>query len=77
MCLGIPMKVTDIQGDMADAEAMGVVRKISLFLLAGDVKVGDYVLVHTGFAISKVDRDEALETLKLIEEVAKLSTPDG
>ena len=56
---------------------MDVTQTISLFLLSGEVKVGDYVLVHTGFAISKVDPEEALETLKLIEEVARLSTPNG
>jgi hydrogenase expression/formation protein HypC len=77
MCLGIPMKILSIEGDMAEAEAMDVVRTISLFLMAGEVQVGDYVLVHTGFAISKVDPEEALETLKLIEQVINLSTPNG
>jgi hydrogenase expression/formation protein HypC len=77
MCLGIPMKILKVDEDMAVAEAMGVTRSISLFLLSGEVGVGDYILVHTGFAISKVSPEEAHETLKLIEEMTNLATSDG
>lgn len=68
MCLGIPMKVIERSGDDAVAEAGGIKKKVRLDLL-GDVNVGDYVLIHTGFAIEKLDTEEALETLELIKQV--------
>lgn len=68
MCLGIPMKVVEIEGTEALAEAGGIRKKIRLDLLEG-VVLGDYVLIHTGYAIEKLHPDEALETLDLIKKV--------
>lgn len=72
MCLAVPVRVTSIKGDEAETEVSGVRRRISIALTPA-VKVGDYVLVHTGFSIGVVDETEAQETLKLLEEMANLS----
>jgi hydrogenase expression/formation protein HypC len=68
MCLGIPMEITEIDGNNATAVAGGVKKEIRLDLLV-DAKIGDFVLIHTGYAIERLDPDEAMETLRLIEEV--------
>lgn len=70
MCLAIPAKVTKIDGDMATIDVGGVTRSTSLMLLT-DVDIGDYVIVHAGFAIHKVDPGEAQESLKLLRELAE------
>jgi len=70
MCLGIPMKVVKIDGKMGIVESMGVERKAALHLLP-EVKIGDWVIVHAGYAIQLLDEKEAEETLKLLEEVYK------
>jgi len=69
MCLGIPGKVIEIDGDSGYVEFGAVKRKVNLKLLA-EVNVGDYVLVHTGFAIEKIDREEAEKTLKLFQDIS-------
>ena len=69
MCVGVPMEVISRDGDTIIAEIDGVRREASLMILADDVSVGDYVIVHAGFAISLLDREEALETLALMREV--------
>jgi hydrogenase expression/formation protein HypC len=69
MCLAIPAKVTKIDGDMATIEVGGVTRSTSLMLVT-DVVVGDYVIVHAGFAIHKVDPEEAQESLRLLRQLA-------
>ena len=69
MCLAIPAQVTSIEGTNAEAEIGGISRRISI-RLTPDVKVGDYVLIHTGYAIHVIDETEAAETLKLLEEMA-------
>lgn len=71
MCLAIPALVKSIEGNEAEAEIGGISRKISI-LLTPEVKVGDYVLLHTGYAINVIDEEEAMETLKLFEEMALL-----
>ena len=71
MCLAGPVRVIAKNGDVADAEIGGVKRQVSV-LLTPEVKVGDYVLLHTGYAISVVDEAEAKETLKIFEEMARL-----
>lgn len=71
MCLAIPVKVVSTDGDEAETEIAGVRRRISI-ALTPEVKVGDYVLLHTGYAIGIVDEIEAKETLKLLEEIASL-----
>ena len=72
MCLAIPVKVVSIDGDEAEAEIGGVRRRVSI-AFTPEVKVGDYILLHTGYAIGVVDEAEAEETLKLLEEIAGLS----
>lgn len=69
MCLGVPMKIISIDGTDAVAEIDGVRRDASLMLLDEDIAVGDYVIVHAGFAISKLDEAEALETLEIMREI--------
>jgi len=68
MCLGVPVKVIEKKGKEAVAEFKGVKRSISLELL-DKVKVGDYVILHAGFAIQRLDKKEALKTLSLFEEL--------
>lgn len=71
MCLAIPSKITKIENQMAVIDVDGVQREASLLLLE-DAQVGDYVIVHAGFAISKIDEASALETLTLLKEAAAL-----
>jgi hydrogenase expression/formation protein HypC len=68
MCLAIPMKIIRKDGYSATVEAGGVSREINLRLLE-DARVGEYVLVHAGFAIETIDEHEAEETLKLMEQI--------
>ncbi len=78
MCLAVPMRVNRIQGTMADVELDGVSRQVSL-VLTPEAREGDYVLVHTGFAISVLDEQEAQETLALfaqMEEAARREEED-
>ena len=72
MCLGIPGKVVEIVDEtleLAKVEVAGVRRNVSIALLTGDERpaLGDYVLIHVGFALSKIDENEAIETLRLLE----------
>jgi len=71
MCLGVPVKVVQREGKEGIGEFKGVKRNIS-FALLDDAKVGDYVILHAGFAIQKLDKKEAEKTLELFEELAKL-----
>jgi len=70
MCLAVPMKVIEKKENFATVEYNGVKYKANLGLL-DNIKPGDYVIVHAGFAIQKLDEKEAEETLKLFEEVAQ------
>lgn len=72
MCLAIPALVKSIDGQQAEVEVGGVGRKVSIWLTP-EVKIGDYVLLHTGYAINIIDEAEAKETLKLLEEIAGAS----
>lgn len=65
MCLGVPMQVITISADLAVCEIDGVRREASLMMLDG-VQVGDYVLIHAGFAIEKIDQAEARLTLDVL-----------
>jgi hydrogenase expression/formation protein HypC len=67
MCLAIPSKIVRIDSEMAVIDVDGIQREASLLLLE-DVKVGDYVIVHAGFAIHKIDEAAAMETLDLLRE---------
>ncbi len=69
MCLAIPAKVVEIEGNMATIEIGGVSRQASLMLVP-ETEIGDYVLVHAGFAIQRLDEEEAMETLRLLAEIA-------
>jgi len=68
VCLAVPLCVTSIDGSTAEVELGGVSLQISL-LLTPEARVGDYVLVHTGFAIGVLDEEEAQETLALLAEL--------
>jgi hydrogenase expression/formation protein HypC len=70
MCLAIPALIKSVEGTSAAVEIAGVEREISV-ALTPEARVGDYVLVHTGFAIGVVDEEEAQETLRLLEELAE------
>jgi hydrogenase expression/formation protein HypC len=72
MCLSIPAKVVDIEGDMAEVSIGGTILKAGLQMVE-NVKIGDYVLLHTGFAIQKIDEEEAMETLKILQELNDLT----
>lgn len=76
MCLGIPGKLTEIYGSeglqMGMVDFGGVRREVCLAYVSGEVEAGDYVIVHVGFAISKVDEEEARRTFKLLEEISEL-----
>ncbi len=77
MCLAIPMKIASLNEDrMATVDVLGVTREISLDLTP-QAQVGDYVLVHAGFAIEVVDERYAQETLDLIKEFPELAGEDG
>ena len=71
MCLSIPSKVTAIEteSNIATVDTMGVERKVSLDLLGEPVAIGDYVLIHVGFAMNKIDEADALESLKVYREI--------
>ncbi len=70
MCLGIPAKVLKIEKNVAKVDVGGLSRDVSIDLCP-DVSVGEYVLIHTGFAIEKVDEKEAEETLDLLRKMAE------
>ncbi len=71
MCLAIPALIKSINGQMAEADIDGVIRQISL-QLTPEAKAGDYVLLHTGYAINVIDPGEAAETLKLLRELSEI-----
>ena len=70
MCLAIPALIKSIEGREAEAEIGGITRRVSLWLTP-EAEVGDYVLLHTGYAINIIDQEEAEETLRLFEEMAE------
>ncbi len=75
MCLAVPMKVLSIEGNMGTVEAWGVRREADLAMVQ-PVNIGDYVLVHAGFAIQTMDEEEAMITLETLKEVAEMSEQD-
>jgi len=68
MCLALPEKIIKIKGDTAVVRTGTLEHDINISFLPGS-KTGDYVLVHAGFAIQKIDEEEAKRTLKLVEEL--------
>jgi len=71
MCLGIPGKVIEIRKNVAKVEVGGLLRDISLDLCP-EVSLGDYVLIHTGFAIQRLDEKDAKETLDVLRQLAEV-----
>jgi hydrogenase expression/formation protein HypC len=71
MCLAVPMKVVEIKGDMAVVESAGLRREVGIMLL-DKVKRGEWVIIHAGFAISRLSRKQARETLAIFEEMRGL-----
>jgi len=69
MCLAIPVKIEEIQGQKGVVSLGNVRIGVNLTLLNGVPAAGDYVLVHAGFAIARVDEEEAMETISLIKEM--------
>lgn len=72
MCLSIPAKVLSVDGVIAQASVGGAIVQTSLHLV-DDVKPGDYILIHSGFALQKISEQEALESIRIIEELDRLN----
>ena len=70
MCLAIPVLIKSIEDKEAEVEIGGITRRISLWLTP-EARVGDYALIHTGYAINILDQEEAEATLRLLEEIAE------
>ncbi|PKN40463.1 MAG: HypC/HybG/HupF family hydrogenase formation chaperone [Deltaproteobacteria bacterium HGW-Deltaproteobacteria-18] len=68
MCLAIPMEVLKIEGQNAEVQVGGTRHNVRLDVISEFPEVGDYVIVHAGFALTRLDREEAIATLKLFEE---------
>lgn len=80
MCIGIPGRVIEVAGappGMAQVDVQGVRRSVGTLLLESPPAPGDWVLVHLGFAMSRLTPDEARETLDLLDELARLMADDG
>ena len=78
MCLAIPMQIMEINEFNARCEAKGVERDVSLFMLQGeDIKTGDFVMVHIGYAIQKVEPEEAQTAWELYDEMLRLEQEQG
>jgi hydrogenase expression/formation protein HypC len=71
MCLAIPLKVIKINNLIGTVDLDGASKEVSLMLLPEEVGIGDYVLVHAGFAIQKVDEEAARDTLALLQQIAE------
>lgn len=73
MCLSIPSKVVEIdkETNVATVDTMGVKRKTSLDLISEPVEIGDYVLIHVGFAMGKISEEEALESINIYKDIIK------
>ncbi len=70
MCLSIPSKVVEIdENNMATVDTMGIKRHVSLDLISEKINLGDYILIHVGFAMNKIDEEEALQSLEVYREM--------
>ena len=72
MCLAVPSKIIRITNSTATIDVLGAQRDVSLLLIEEDVKAGDYVLVHAGFAIQKIEQNYAEETIGLFRQLLEL-----
>ena len=71
MCLAVPMQITRIDGDNAHYVAKGIERDVNLLLLQDDeITLGDYVLIHVGYALQKISLEEALSTWELLDQMS-------
>lgn len=84
MCLSIPSKVLNIdENNFAIVETLGIRRGVSLDLISEKVEIGDFVLIHVGFAMQKIDTKSAIESLKIYEQIVndmksgKIAYDDG
>lgn len=75
MCLSVPAQIIKIEGDKASVSTGGTEYEASLTMLE-NAEVGDYVLVHTGFALQKISEQDAIETYKLIQELEEFNRND-
>jgi len=73
MCLSVPAKVVSVDGEMAEVSVGGAIFRAGLQMVE-NVIVGDYVLLHAGFAIEKLNEEDALETLRLLKEMDDIMT---
>ena len=74
MCLSVPAQIVSFDGDMAQCAVGGVITHASIQMIAhADLKIGDFVLLHTGFALQKISEEEAVATLALFEEFETLN----
>ena len=71
MCLAVPARITEINGNRAKVDMAGVIQEISIMMLP-NAKVNDYVIVHAGFAIERLDEQEALRTIELFKQMEAL-----
>ena len=76
MCLAIPAKIISISEESAMAEIGNVTREVSLMLLP-EAEINDYVLIHAGYAIQKIDEDEAFKTLELLKQMDEFYSEPG
>lgn len=72
MCVAVPGQIEKITDGVAEVKVGDASTRVNLDLLGGDVGVGDYVLIHAGFAINRIDREEAEEIQAAMEEIANL-----
>ena len=71
MCLAVPMQITRIDGDNAHCVSKGIERDVNLLLLQDDeITLGDYVLIHVGYALQKISLEEALSTWELLDQMS-------
>ena len=76
MCLAIPARLFQVEGERGLVELAGVVREVSLMLLP-EARVGDYLLIHAGYALQRLDEADAQETLRLLKEMVQAGEEEG
>ncbi len=76
MCLAVPSKIIEINDQVAKVDVDGVIRETSIMLI-DDAKIGDYVIVHAGFAINKIDEEAALQTLEDMRNILAMEARQG
>ncbi len=76
MCLAIPAKIIELEDEMATVEVGGVRRRVSC-LMVPDLKLGDYVITHAGFALHKVEEADALASIELLRDLTNMVPQEG